>query len=829
VISLETVSELQVLSAPFDVRLGNFAGGLVNVVTRSGTNTLHGSAFTFIQDGRLTASGPDGRTPFTSSQFGGTLSGPIVPDRIHFFVNADLQQRLVPDPGPLPSQAGRTAVSESSAARFQRILADTFGLQPGTVGPSEGHLPAQDIFGKITVQLGASGHLEISHRYAHGDRRDFVDAGRTFDTTALSSVAGRSRSTVNTSRLIWSASVRGRVQNEVIVSYQRLLDTCRPNGAFPFIQVSADGGFLIAGSNSVCPTTALQQHAFEVTENMTISRGAHLLTVGVHGEMLHFRDPLVQVSAGRWFFASLDALHTGTASHYDRGLPGPSPGATFHAAGLGLYAQDRWLPSPRLTLTVGLRADIPYLPDAALSNDSMLSRLRVNTGHLPSGNVLWSPRLGLNYDLRGDGTAFLRGGIGLFSGPPPYRWLGNGYRDGGQESVITCDNPDAPPFPIPFDTASQPTTCPSRRVAAPRISFFDPGLKLPQNLKLAVGMDRRLPSGVVVTIAFLYTRAINQLYVTEANLGAPLSNALGEGGRPMYGTVDAKGAATPSWRDPYFREIFRVSNRSGDHSLSLALQGRKQFGEKISLYAAYAFSRAYDRMSLINLPARANFSNTPLAGTGEDRPLAPSFFETPHKVSVAATLQLAKRMRLSLLYQGASQPPYTYVVDGDANADRIGGPGSLFNDIAYIPRDSSDITLRMTDGSPATPTEHARLQSFIAQQPCLDRQRGRIMARNRCRNGWLGSLNARLGTTVALRGGRYLEITADIFNVPNLIEPRWGQYRDVTTGPSVPLLKLVGWDPVNIRGIYQLEQLTRGIVEDAISRWRMQLGARFAF
>lgn len=828
-LSLETVSEFQVLSAPFDVRLGNFAGGLLNAVTKSGTNTLHGSGFTFFQDGRLTARGPDGGTAFTSTQFGVTLSGPIVRDRVHFFVNADMQQRIVPDPGPLPSQAGRTAVSESSAVRFQRILADTFGLQPGTVGPSEGHLPAQDIFGKIAVQLGASGHLEISYRYAHGDRRDFVDAGRTFDTTSLSSVAGRSRSTVNTSRLIWTTPVSGRVQNEVIVSYQRLLDTCRPNGAFPFIQVSADGGFLIAGSNSVCPTTAVRQHAFEVTENMTISRGGHLVTVGVHGEMLHFRDPLVQVSAGRWFFANLNALSTGTASHYDRGLPGPSPGATFHAAGLGVYAQDRWLAFARLTLTVGLRADIPFLPDAAFTNDSALRRLRVNTGQLPSGNVLWSPRLGVNYDLSADGTAFLRGGIGLFSGPPPYRWLGNGYRDGGQETVITCDDSDAPPFPIPFNTGSQPTTCPTGRVATPRISFFDPDLKLPQNLKLAAGVDRRFRSGLVVSIDFLYTRAINQLYITEANLGAPIAPALGEGGRPMYGTVNAKGMGTPIWRDSYFREIFRVSNRSGDHSVSLALQAHKQFGEKLSLSAAYAFSRAYDRMSVINLPARANFSNTPLAGIGEDRPLAPSFFDTPHNVSVGATLQVAKQLQLSLLYQGASQPPFTYVIDGDANADRIGGPGSLFNDIVYVPRDSSDITLRMGNGSPATPAEHARLETFIDQQSCLGPQRGRIMRRNSCRNGWLGALNARLTTTVPLVGGQYLEIVADIANVANLIEPRWGQYRDVTTAPSVPLLKLVGWDAANGRGVYMLELPQRGLAEDAPSRWRMQLGARYSF
>jgi len=276
-------------------------------------------------------------------------------------------------------------------------------------------------------------------------------------------------------------------------------------------------------------------------------------------------------------------------------------------------------------------------------------------------------------------------------------------------------------------------------------------------------------------------------------------------------------------------EIFRVSNRDGDHSVSLSTQVRKRFGEALALYMSYAYSQAHDRMSLVNLPARANFSNTPLDGTLDDRRLRASFFETPHKVAVAATLNLPYRLQFSLLYQGASQPPYTYVIDGDANADRIGGAGSLLNDIVYVPRNSGDITLQMKDGSAATPAEYARLEAFIEQQPCLSEQRGRIMERGRCENGWLASLNARLTTTVPLGGGQHLEITADVFNLPNLITSRWGQYRDATTGPSVPLLKLVGWDTANGRGVYKLELPRRGVVEDLASRWRIQLGARYAF
>src|SRR5437867_12210145 len=619
-ISLETVREFQVLAAPFDVRLGSFAGGLLNAVTKSGTNAFHGSAFGFLQDGSLTAQDAAGnRSDFTTWQFGGTLSGPIVRDRVHFFLNADLQQRVVPDARFLVTadtvggaDLRKTGISYASAVRFQQILRDSFGLQPGSVGPSDGHLPAQDIFAKITVQLGASGHLELSQHYAHGDRREFVDTGRTYGSYALSSVAGRSSSTAETWRLIWSALVGGRAQNELILSYEHLRDSCRPNAAFPLVQVAADSGTLIAGPNSVCPTTAVDQNALEITENLTIGAGRHLLTIGSHGELFHFRDPLVQVSAGRWLFSSLDLLARGLANHYDRGLGSSArpPGADFRVFGLGLYAQDRWAPTSRLTLTGGLRLDVPFLLDAAMTNQRLVaSALGTDTGRLPSGNVLWSPRLGVNYDLSGDGDAFLRGGIGLFGGPPPYRWLGNGYRETGDETVVFCNRPDVPPF----DPLNQPETCPSGGGTSPRISFFDPGLKLPQNLKLALGVDRRFPSGVVATIDFLYTRAVHQIYESDANLGAPTSAAAGEGGRPLYGTISGTTSATlvtnPAWRDTSFgeKEIYRVSNRGGDHGFSLSTQLRKRFGERLQLYASYAYSRAQDRMSWVNFPARANF------------------------------------------------------------------------------------------------------------------------------------------------------------------------------------------------------------------------------
>jgi len=141
-----------------------------------------------------------------------------------------------------------------------------------------------------------------------------------------------------------------------------------------------------------------------------------------------------------------------------------------------------------------------------------------------------------------------------------------------------------------------------------------------------------------------------------------------------------------------------------------------------------------------------------------------------------------------------------------------------------VPRDGGDITLTSAGDT-------LRLQSFIRDRSCMREQRGRIMARGSCRNGWLGLLNARLTKAMAIASGQHVELIADVVDVPNLINSRWGRNRDVTTGPSVTLLKLVGWDDTHDRGRYRLPSRlpASGLIDDATSRWRVQLGARYDF
>jgi hypothetical protein len=238
-------------------------------------------------------------------------------------------------------------------------------------------------------------------------------------------------------------------------------------------------------------------------------------------------------------------------------------------------------------------------------------------------------------------------------------------------------------------------------------------------------------------------------------------------------------------------------------------------------------------MSIAHIVARAMLEGTIVDGTLENRRLGTSLFEIPHRLQLTAGMRLPYNTQLGLLYSGASGRPFTYTVGGDANADGMGV--GLRQDAAYVPRDRADITMDGNGGAAGIGTAaqqdsaYALLDSFIEAVPCLRAQRGRILARNSCRNAWFGTLNARATKAFPTIRGQSLEVSADVYNVLNLINPRWGlsRYDGLTFGTD--LLVLRGYDTANSRGIYQFVPPPRNQIEDLASRWQMELSVRYLF
>ena len=828
-ISLEALQEIQVLAAPFDVRHGNFAGGLVNAVTRSGTNQVQGSIFAFVTASPLVGDNASGERvqPFATTQYGATIGGPLVRNRATYFLAIDVQDRVVPDPGPLISDTvggadtARIRIAHASVLRLQDILRTTYRLDPGTVGPEEGVVSARDLFAKADVQLSTRHHIELSHRYATGVREGFIGRG-TPGQYILSSFGRRDPSVSSASRATWTALLGQRWSNEVIASVLALRDECAPRAGYPLIRVGVRdvpsvSGELLAGTPNVCPAV-FAQHAFDVSDNLTLDFGPHIVTAGTRLGAVHFSDDLLQGSAGMWQFENLDSLARGVAVRYDRALPGPrrGRGVRFGARQVAVYAQDRWSATARLTFTVGIRVDASFLSGGVSRNDALYTALGADTRLLPGGLATWSPRTSFVLDPGGDERTLVRGGIGLFSGPPPYAWVASAYRDDGMHELsLTCAGSDVPRF----DPTNQPSTCVSGAAGRPRLTFFDRGLRMPQNVKSAIGFDRRLSPQVTASLDLQHTLSIHDYYVSDANLPSAIGRAKGEGGRAMYGTLSATGRATPSRRDPSLGQVVRFSNHRGDHATSATIRLGGQF-EWLELDGWYAFTRARDRMSLVNYPARANLENPPLEGTLERRSRGIAYFEIPHRVGMQAIARLGRGFRLSMTYHASSGLPFTYTVRGDVNADDIGA-GLITNDVAYVPLDSADIGLE-------DPSTWSRLNGFIESEPCLRRQRGRLLPRNSCRNAMTHVVNGRMTKSFRASGSHELEVTADLHNVLNLLNDNWGVVRITTANPVQHLLQLRRWDAVRERGVYSLLPDPRRI-QDAASRWQLELSARYRF
>ena len=833
-ISLEAIKEYQVLIAPFDIRQGGFTGGLVNAITKSGTNEFHGSAFLYFQNQGLVGKDTAGAkaASFDQKQYGFTFSGPIIKDKLHFFVDADLQSQTTPWGG---QQIGTSAaggadsvgigITQATAERIQNIIKNNYGFDPGSwTAPTLGS-PDNDAFAKLSYHLGTNSDIEVSDIWvkAHADKLTRNSTFSNFrDGYQLSNSGWVQANKTNTLRGKWTALFGNRYNNELIVGYSAIRDHRDNANLVPTIQVGGDrpGTWVGVGTDRFSYNNLLNQDIFEVTDNLTVNLGANRFTVGTHNEFFKFTNNFFQASQGVWSFGSADSLEAGTPFRYEIALPGPTrpegPLAKFKVSQYGVYAQDEWTPNGRLTLTLGVRADLPHLPSPP-TNPALATEpgLNIDTGNFPNSNVLWSPRFGFNYDLTGKGTTMFRGGVGIFSGRPPYVWVSNAFANTGLEQVtLICNNADVPTFTK--DIANQPTTCASgagASASAATINYFDPSFKFPQDLKVAAGIDHQLPWGMVGTLDFIYTKAVNSIYLQDVNLNEVGTNSEG---RPMYGSIAPNnGRSSPNTVTSNFRQVIEHTNKSKDWSTSFTVQLQKRFNGSLEFNAGYTYQRVKDLMSLTSSIASSNLSFTPLQGTMADRTLGTSAFEQPNKITFSGTVGLPFRSKISLIYIGISGTPYTYMINGDANAD-----GITSNDIAYIPRDAADITL-------ADPTKYAALDAYINTQQCLVDARGSIMPRNTCRNPWRNILNARVAKTVGLPSGQSLELTMDVFNLLRLVGSDWGLFRSTTGFETATLLRQTGYDPANNRPIYDLSLPQRDRVQTTSSRWQIQLGAKY--
>ena len=856
-IGLESVREYQVLLAPFDVQQGNFGGVLVNAVTRGGTNEMHGSVFFTSRSEGLARNVDYVRDQeYSQRQFGFSIGGPIVKDRVHFFLAPEFQRRFEPAAGPYLGQTSAPyPASPADIERFQTVLAG-YGIDAGSAGPAQNANPLRNIFGRLDIAPSINNRLVL--RYNYGRAEDDV---LTRDPTLLrlTSNAHSFRSTKGSAVAQLFTSFDGGAGNELIVGYSRIRDRRHAAIVAPQVQVdvpTVTGGTarLRAGSENSSQGTEVDQDVVELTDNYTLPLGRHRVTAGTQNELYRIRNLFAQNSYGVWEFSSLDSLARGDAGRYQAGvgLGGPID-ARFDAAQLGLYVQDRWQASDRFVLTAGLRLDVPFLLDKPPENPAVLEEYGRNTQDVPSGNVQFSPRIGFNWNLSGDRLEQLRGGFGLFVGRPPFVWLGNAYQNSGTGlGQLTCASSGSVPRFTPSSVASPPSACANGATAATTgdIALLSNDLRLPQFARASLAYDHRFGHAWIASLEAMYTRAMSTFFYT--NLALAGSQGLDRNGRVVYGTISTTGEATPVLSGSR-RNVIDVQNASKDYSYSLTAALNRRFTNWFEAHASYTYGQARDIQSLTSSVATSNWRfGRAISGDQYSQNLDRSRFELPNRVVAYGTFSsLSTRTDISLIYLGQSGSNYDFVYGGSGGAGDLNADGAQGNDLIYIPSDvAKESEIRFSGVSPVAGADNspAAQQQRIAEQrsaferyvtsiDCLNAQRGRIMTRNSCRSPWTNMVNLSLRQALPAILGQTLAVQLDIFNFLNLLNADWGQQPlPPNGGGSVPLLTHVGQTaggltgPNGSQGIFTFDPATEKYDRRHVgSAYQMQFGVRYRF
>lgn len=808
-IPIEAVKEYQALIAPYDARYGDFAGAQVNTVTNSGTNQLRGSSFALWRSDRL-ARADTIRSPYDRLQYGFALGGPIVRDRVHFFVASEFQRLVAPAPGPYLGQAVNVTphvpVKAGDIARLDTLMR-RYDLISGSGGRVELANPVRNLFARLDAALPqwrsrASAFLT----YYSGEGEQFTrSANGEFPLSTYKALSSASLRLISI-QLQSQLSRRSGAHNELSLSHSADRNDSWSDVRQPLVKVrvstTSDTGSVWLKTGTVESQGRFgRAWSVKVRDDASVPLGAdHVLRLGAQVERFHNTRGGVLNSYGTWEFASLDAFARGEAMRYELRKDMldtiPSLSGSQYAAWIG----DEWRASPRLSVTMGVRADLLELNERAPYEPLVDSIFGRRTDEMPRARVHVSPRVGFTWSPTAAATEQLRGGAGLFTMRPLLGWMIpalSSYGFGiGELRCAARPGDRAPPHFEP-DYTRAPTACANGYPisAGGPVNLLDRNLGMAQTLRASLAYDRRLPGDIQITGEVLVSRHVSDFIWVNLNLVGP--QAVDRFGRVLYGTFEASGLAVPALRDTAkrFSEVIDLTNTSKNYSYQLSARVERRFAHGLSALASYTYSRTRDVQSLsrINSAGLALWADArAVSGRHDQLKDEVSLNDLPHRAVAAFTYRVPwQRLTTSvaLYYVGESGSPFTYLAQGGSGLGDLNADGSNANDPIYVPRNAADANeIRFSGSAQEAGAQQAAFERFIDKSQCLRKQRGHIVERNSCRDPWSHMSIASLRQTIPV-GDRAVEVGLDLFNVLNLLNRGWGDRR-VAALPS--LLKHVG-------------------------------------
>lgn len=814
-ISLSAIEAITVNIAPYDVRQGNFVGAGVNVVTKSGTNEFKGEAFYTFRNSNM--SGVQAKdltlTPgdFKFNEYGISVGGPILKNKLFFFVDYSKENLTSPGTTFVANQGGQTVggnttrVLASDLDDLSKFLKDKFDYETGPYQGYTHETPATRLIAKIDYNI--NNNHKFSLRY--NQLESFTDVLLSNSSslgwgTRRSNLNGLNYQNSNYQIMENIQSIVGELNskigdnmaNNLIIGFTKHDESRKSLGSmFPMVDI-LDGSsvYTTFGFEPFTPNNELRYSSFQVQDNFSIFKENYTWTFGLSFERYESENVFFPGSQSVYVYNSLADFYTDandyianpnrTASPISlrrfqlrwSNIPGQEkPVQPLEVMYTGVYGQNEYNVLENLNVTLGLRIDLPLFSETGQANaevdtlnfrDEKGDKVNYATKKMPDARPLWSPRLGFNWDVFNNKTTQVRGGSGIFTGRPAYVWISNQI---GNNGVLTgferIDNTSDRPF-HPDVNHYKPTDVTGEPASRYELALTDPKFKFPQVWRTNIAVDQQLPLGLIGSLEFLYTRDVNGIYYINANLVETTDKFAGADGRIIY----------PSSNKIYSKidNAIVLKNQNEGYSYNFAASIERPFKDGLFFKAAYSYGVSKNTIDAGSI-AFGSWNNNPHPGDPNNPGLGFSAQSMGHRAFGAVSYRTPSSTTFSFIWESFTPGNFSYVFNGDINRD-----GGTSNDLIYIHKDKSEMNFFEFTASGKTFTVDEQKEAwdkYIEQDKYMSENRGKYAERGAVFFPMVHRLDFSVSHDIKVNVAgtkNRIQLRMDIFNLTNMMNKEWG-------------------------------------------------------
>ncbi len=821
-ISMDAIEEVSVRLAPYDVTVSQFTGASINAVTRSGDNTFKASVYTYQRPKSFTGNKVgdkevSGARSSSLQNYGFRVGGPIIKNKLFFFLSGEYELQSIPGVTWQPSTDGVAVpdnnisrTTQADLLRVKNYLVSTYGYDPGKYMDFDAFQNKNHkILARIDWNLSEKHKFTLRYNdvvgtsdqqtnFNSGPPNNARNSGRiSSQSIAFSNAFYGFKNTVRSITGELNSNFNPTISNKLLASYTHIQDTrTSPSNPFPFVDIWEGGDqYMSFGYELFTYNNNVVNNTLSFTDNMTVNLNRHTLTFGASFDRLYFLNSYIREGTSYYRYNSVDDFINGAdpigfgVTYGYNGVDAPGADAAF---GLGaVYIQDEWSVIPKLKVTYGVRLERSFYLNT-LADNSAVDALafadgeHMDVGTWPKGKLVVSPRLGFNWDVKGDRSLQVRGGSGLFTGLLPFVWFTNqptnsgviqvpeiGWGPGNANLVGLEFNPDFKSF-----IASRPDLFPQSPAGLPNgaaVAQVAKNFKFPQIWRSNLAVDIELPWNTIFTGEAIYSKDINAITQFNINEAAPTGTMAGSDNRPFWtNSTVAKINASIS-------NAMELRNSKEGYQYSLTAQLTKNFSRGFSGMLAYTYTMAKDITSNPGSSAYSAFSSNSAIGSLNNPGLSYSNFATPHKIvgAISYRIEYAEMFAttFSLVYQGYQQGRWSYTYSNDQNGDNVS------SDLMYVPSSASDINFAdyTTGGNTMSAAQQqAAFWTYVEGNKYLKSREGKYAERFGEVKPWIHRFDAKILQDIYSNFGsdhKYtLQLSLDMLNVGNFINHKWGVY-----------------------------------------------------